>query len=265
MLTICLSAVAEAQEIAGSWRGNYSGFLSGIMSPNELVVDIMISDDTVVTGTSHLYYDNDKYEHYFVSGIFHPTDSTISFSEDSTINKNVGITCLGKYTMRLKLTDSTMRFEGRWRDNSDNFILFRCPSSGVWLEKKIPKKKKPIRDRNLDRKPEIQKMIEISQDMRDSIKVELLDNSEVDNDVVSVYVDDSLALSKKTLTAQPTSFYIKIDENARICRIKLAAESMGTTPPCTALMVITTRDGRKQNVILTSNFGTNGVLELFLK
>jgi hypothetical protein len=44
----------------------------------------------------------------------------------------------------------------------------------------------------------------------------------------------------------------------------MAAESMGSVPPCTALMRVTVGKQVHQ-VTLSSNMGTSGSLELFLK
>jgi hypothetical protein len=266
LLFTAISSAASAQNISGKWEGNYTGFFGTIMRPQKLVVDLMITHDTIVNGSSHLYYNNGGYEHYRVTGVYRPGDSTIFFSEDSTIGKNIGATCLGDYSMKLSIRDTLMRFDGRWKDNSDDFVLLKCPTSGVWLERKIPRSH-PVaakKDPNLDRKSEIQSLIEIAREERDSIKIDLLDNAQIDNDVVSVYLNDSLVLHKLKLTAAPATFYLTLKKGMEICRIKMAAESMGSIPPCTALMVVSTKNNR-YNVTLSSNFGNNGTLELFLK
>jgi len=263
-----MPCVLHAQAISGRWEGNYSGVFGTVMRPEKLLVDLMLVQDTLLTGTSHLYYSGGKYEHYRVSGVFNPIDSTVFFSEDSTISKNIGETCLGNYSMKLSVRDSTMRMAGRWKDNSNGFILLRCPSSGVWLEKKVPKQKQAKiisgKDANLERKSEIQRLIEVGQDEKDSIKIELVDNAQIDNDVVSVYLNDSLVLDNLKLTAVPATIYLTLQKDIEICRIKMAAESMGSIPPCTALMIVSTKKNRYE-VTLSSNFGNNGTLELFLK
>jgi len=269
LLLFCflLPVFSSAQNISGKWEGNYSGFFGTIVRPEKLVVDLMISQDTVITGSSHLQYSSGGYEHYRVTGVYRPKDSTVFFSEDSTIGKNIGATCLGNYSMKLIIKDSVMRLQGKWKDNSDDFPLFKCPTSGVWLERKIPKNERklpPKKDKNLERTAQIQKLIEIAQDEKDSIKIELLDNAQIDNDVVSVYLNDSLVLNKIKLSSKPAAFTLTLQKGMEICRIKMAAESMGTIPPCTALMIVSTNRNRYE-VALSSNFGNNGTLELFLK
>ena len=191
-------------------------------------------------------------------------------TEDSTIAVKLGAlvdNCLGNYTLRLQQKGNKMRLEGRWRDNSDEFPLFRCPSTSVWLEKERPpantEAPKP-RDKNLERPAEIQSLVEISPGEMGSILIELRDNAQIDHDVVSVYVDDSLVIYKQKLTADPVVFTLRLSRSRALARIKMAAESMGSVPPCTALMSVVTPRNRHE-VTLSSDFGQTGTLELFLK
>jgi hypothetical protein len=261
----CLPSVA--QELSGKWEGNYSNVID-MFQMEKLVVDLEVRHDTVVSGSSHLYYSGSQYEHYTITGIYDQKDSTIFFMEDGTIAVNVGffnLTCLGNYTMKLSVRDSIMRLEGRWKANAK---ISGCPSSRVYLEKKLPRKMDTTHtkrtDPNLKRGTDIQKLIKVADDEKDSIRMELVDNAQVDNDVVSVYLDDSLILSRQKLTATPHVFHIALSRKLERCSIKMVAESMGSVPPCTALMVVATRKNR-YNVTLSSDFGTNGVLKLFLK
>jgi len=261
--------LSAAQDINGKWEGNYS-WAFGMSHPEKVVVDINRYQDSLVSGSSHLYYSNGQYEHYTILGIYNAYDSTIYFVEDSTIAVDVGllqITCKGAYSMKLSIKGNIMRFDGRWRHDTKAFI--RMPSMRVFLEKKLPDTlpataRPKVPDPALERKGDIQKLIEIAEEEKDSIKIELLDNAQIDNDVVSVYLDDSLVLHKKKLTAEPQTFYLSLSANLDLCSIKLVAESMGSVPPCTALMVVSTRSNR-YNVTLSSDFGNNGILKLFLK
>jgi hypothetical protein len=138
---------------------------------------------------------------------------------------------------------------------------------GAWFEKRVPLT--PVatarpKDKILDRKEEVQKLLEISLDERDSIKIELVDNAQIDNDVVSVYVNDEPVLMKHKLTAQPAVFWISLSKASDIATIRMAAESMGSIPPCTALMTVTTKS-HQYSVTLASDFGNTGMLKLFLK
>src|SRR4051794_16356419 len=83
LLHICLIK-GFSQDISGTWVRNY-GASFGTTKPQKLVVEIYLHNDSVITGASHLYYHNNKYEHYRIRGIYHQKDSSFIFKEDSTL------------------------------------------------------------------------------------------------------------------------------------------------------------------------------------
>jgi hypothetical protein len=263
-----LSLLTSAQDISGVWVGNYRPTLFST-TPEKLVVEIFVYNDSLIAGASHLYYKHDQYEHYKIYGRFKKKESIIYFSEDSTIAVKLEFMeahCLGNYTMKLTSTGNVLEMRGRWEDNSTG--LFQCFSTGVWLEKEVKEDikqsiSKPV-DKNLERKSDIQSLVEISNAEKDSILVELYDNAIIDNDSASLYLDDSLLLHKQFVSNKPISLYISLDKQRPLSKLKLAAESLGTIPPCTALMIITTKKKRYE-VNVSSNFNSNGVVEFFLK
>lgn len=276
-LFIFFSTICFSQNISGIWEGNYGRNLL-TPQPRKLVVEINIYNDSLISGLSHLYYRNGKYEHYVINGVFHKADSTIIFREDSIIAVNLGplsSPCLGKYTTRLKITDSSMRQEGKWKDK--NFL--GCPTTTVWLEKKLPRPRKKellpdsieiktsipdIPVKVLERETDIQKLVEVAIADKDSIKIELYDNGEVDGDSVSLYINDKEIINRQRISTDPIIFYLSLDKNNPLSKLKLVAESLGTIPPCTAVMIITTKHLRQQ-VSLSSNFDKNATVEFFLK
>ncbi len=261
----------NAQNVSGEWTGNY-GKSFMMLQPQKLVVEIFIHNDSIVTGASHLIYKGKFYEHYKIKGKYNSKDSTINFIEDSTIGIKLGWgagSCKGNYIMKLKkVSDTLLRLEGMWTDRYRG--IFRCPKSTVWLEKKIinqtplsapnNKEEDKVKTRFLD----IQSLLEFKQEEKDSIKIEVYDNGEIDDDFVSVYCNDSLVIANKKITTQPLTFYVSLLQSSVITKIKLVAESQGKIPPCTALMVVTSKNKRYE-VSLSSDYYKNGAIEFFLK
>jgi hypothetical protein len=115
------------------------------------------------------------------------------------------------------------------------------------------------------RETDVQSLIEIARTEKDSIKVEVYDNGEIDGDSVSVYQEEIQRINKKMITAKPITFYVSLNKNINpIAHLRLVAESLGSIPPCTALMIVTTKSKRYE-VRLSSNFNKNATVELFLK
>jgi len=263
-----IQLLLSAQDISGVWTGNYKpSFFTA--TPEKLVIEISIYNDSLITGASHLYYKHQQYEHYKIYGVYKKKESILYFSEDSTIAVKLGPmdkNCLGRYTMKLTSTGDFLEMTGKWEDNSVS--LFQCPPSGVWLEKKANEKTKQTnsapKDKRLERKSDIQSLVEISTTEKDSILIELYDNGIVDNDSASIYLDDSLLLFKQFVSSKPVSLYVSLDKQRPISKLKLVAENLGSIPPCTVLMIITTKKKRYE-VNLSSNFNSNAVVEFFLK
>jgi hypothetical protein len=256
-----------AQDISGVWTGNYTKHVFA-STPEKLVVEIFVYNDSLITGASHLYYKKNSYEHYKINGVIRKTEGIIYFSEDSTIAVKLGFleeNCLGNYTMKLSSADNLLMMDGQWEDNSTS--LFHCPSSGVRLQKNMPPLKETVPekpDKNLDRGSDIQSLIEIGKEERDSIEIAIYDNGVIDNDSISLYLNDSLLIRKQKISNKPILLRISLDNQKPLSKLKLAAENLGSIPPCTALMVITTKRKRYE-VNISSNLNSNGVVEFFFK
>lgn len=115
------------------------------------------------------------------------------------------------------------------------------------------------------RETDVQSILEIDAAEKDSIKVDVYDNGEIDGDSVSVYEEQVQRIYKKRISTKPITFYVSLNKNVNpIVHLRLVAESLGTIPPCTALMIVTTKTKRYE-VRLSSNFNKNATVELFLK
>lgn len=251
---------------------------------NQLVVEIEVYNDSLIKGTSRLEYERDKFEHYVIKGVYNTRDSTIYFSEEQEIEVNPGLlanTVMGNYTMKLKMYDTVMRMEGKWRQNGNG--LLTKMATRVWLEKSIKKsppaktvstasasvQPDPVGTNNTttgkkkERETIIQRQIEIDTIEQDSIRIDIIDNARIDNDIISLYLDDSLVAHKQLISKVPLTFYFSLN-NTPVRTIKLVAESYGSMPPCTAHMrVITCKSIHTFD--LRSTYQTNAAVEFYLK
>jgi hypothetical protein len=114
------------------------------------------------------------------------------------------------------------------------------------------------------RQTDLQQLLEIAVAEKDSIKIELYDNGEIDGDTVSLFYEAQQLANKKLITDKPLTFYVSLSKTMPIQHLRLVAESLGSIPPCTALMVVTTQRKRYE-VRLSSNYKKNAAVELFLK
>ena len=271
-------SISNAQVINGTWKGNYARTILA-MNPRVLIIELSLYNDTMITGASHLYYGGGRYEHHKIRGKFNPGDSTAKFYE-SLVETNLGIGVFEVfYDVKLIYAGNNWRLAGRWKGT--NSIFGFMPFNKVSLEK--PKdslvKKDTLPDPvvsspvnptdnpkdsiKLNRQTDIQKIIEVSNAEKDSIQVTVYDNGEIDHDTISVYLDDQPVLLHRLITDKPLSFYLSLEKDRQFQKIKMIAENLGTVPPNTALMIITTKHKRYE-VRLSSDLDKNAVVEFVL-
>ncbi|HLF46823.1 MAG TPA: hypothetical protein VI548_10380 [Chitinophagaceae bacterium] len=93
----------------------------------------------------------------------------------------------------------------------------------------------------------------------ENITIKIYDNGEIDDDTISVYLDNQLILSKKRLTASAITINLKMDESNDEHELVMVAENLGRIPPNTSLMIVTAGDKRYE-VRITSTEQKNAVV-----
>lgn len=117
------------------------------------------------------------------------------------------------------------------------------------------------KDKMNKRTYEVIKVIEVNQP---SIKVDIYDNGQIDGDIVSIYLNEKQLVASKMLTAQPISLQIEVDEKEAVYDLIMFAESLGSIPPNTALMIVTTPTQRYE-INISSNEQTSGAIRFKFK
>lgn len=96
-----------------------------------------------------------------------------------------------------------------------------------------------------------------------TVKIDILDDAELDNDIVTVYFNKVLVVDKKALTAKAFSFTVNLIEG-KTNELVLYAENLGAIAPKTTLMII--NDGvTRYEVKLSSDFKNNASVKFELK
>lgn len=96
------------------------------------------------------------------------------------------------------------------------------------------------------------------------IKLDLYDNGEIDGDTVSIYHNNVLLVSKAGLAKKPISFRIVVDAAHPHHELVMVAENLGSIPPNTSLMIVTTAKDRYE-VFISSTEQKNAKLVIDLK
>jgi hypothetical protein len=94
--------------------------------------------------------------------------------------------------------------------------------------------------------------------------IELYDNGQIDGDTVSVYRNNELIVSKAALTAKPITMQINVDAMHPHHELVMVADNLGSIPPNTSLMIITTKNQRYE-VFISSSEQKNAKVAIDLK
>ena len=124
--------------------------------------------------------------------------------------------------------------------------------------RQIPDKSK---DKYNKRNYEVIKTIEVTGAL---IKVDIYDNGQIDGDTVSIFLNEKLLVPPKMLTANPISLSINLSEEEDTYDLIMFAESLGTIPPNTAFMIITTSTSRYE-INISSTEQTSGAIRFKVK
>jgi hypothetical protein len=84
------------------------------------------------------------------------------------------------------------------------------------------------------------------------IKIELYDNGEIDDDTISIYHNNRLISSNMRLSQKPITVTISINSSQPHHEIVMVAENLGSIPPNTSVMIITTASKRYEVLISSS-------------
>lgn len=88
------------------------------------------------------------------------------------------------------------------------------------------------------------------------IQIQLFDNGDIDGDTITVYDNNEVIALRKGLTAKPITINVKADMNSPIHDFVMVANNLGSIPPNTALMVITT-GGKRYELFISSDEKNN--------
>ena len=94
--------------------------------------------------------------------------------------------------------------------------------------------------------------------------VELYDNGEVDQDSVSVFLNDAVLVSHQPLGLKPLTLRLNPDPAQPLHLLKMYAENLGSIPPNTAVMIIKQGDKRYE-VPMSSDMDRTGTVLIKLK
>ena len=226
-----------AQDIRGFWKGtlNMSG---GCFPVNNIELQITIKGDSIY-GNSYHYLDVNNYVKKKFAGFYEAKSKKIILQEQVVTTFKIPSycqICIKRYELAYSRDANQEFLKGEW-DNVPTPNYVDCDSGPITLSR--------IRESAFKEIPEI--LVDTGE-----IRLDFYDNAEIDDDSISVRINDKTVLTHQKLGAEPITTSIRIDLNNTFQEVEMVAENLGSIPPNTALLIITA--GKKRyELFLTSS------------
>ena len=261
ILFIFFTGSLVAQNLTGIWRGKRTQVSGGCYPEYSLELHVYYANDNSIMGNAYNYYDNEKYTKINFTGRYNPQTKRLVIIENLVVQFNVPsncIPCVKTYDLNLSGAGKES-LDGEWKGHEMGNNA-TCPPGKIHLDKEtisvfpvdvFQNDTLAGLQKNLvlqKREKEIVQTIAID---KSDIKIELYDNAEIDDDTVTVFLNNTLLLYKKRLTDKPLTVNFTAFPNTDY-ELLMYADNLGRIPPNTSLMIITAGTRRYEMRISSS-------------
>ena len=233
-----------SQELNGLWKGTLTQEPGGCFPTYNLELQIKIIENKV-SGVCYHYSDTRNYVKKNFEGRYNQITKSISINEKELLAFQIPSDC----TPCVKTYDlwySNTRKEtlsGDW----SGFVLdtrAACQPGHIVL--------------NRIQESAFEGIQEILVDTGD-IRLDFYDNGEIDDDSISVLVNNRTVLAYQKLSIRPVTLNVRMENDKQMQEVVMKAENLGSIPPNTALLIVTA--GKKRyRLYVTSTDKRNAVI-----
>lgn len=225
-----------AQDVSGFWKGILD-MNNGCFAVNNIELQITIKGDSIY-GSSYHYVDIDNYVKKKFTGFYNAEAKTIILQEGVVTTFKIPQRCkicIKEYELAYSRNANLEALKGDWTSILiGNYI--DCESGPITLSRIKESAFKEIPEINVD---------------TGVIRLDFYDNGQIDDDSISVRINDKTVLTHQKLGAEPITTLIRMDLDNTFQEVEMIAENLGSIPPNTALLIITA--GKKRyELFLTS-------------
>jgi len=257
-----------SQNLTGIWRGKRTQTEGGCYPEYALELQISFADNSIM-GRAYNYFDRERYTKINFTGKYNPQTKRMVIIENAVLQYNVPINCIPcikTYDLTWSINGIEEALSGEWKGHEMGNATI-CPPGKIFLTRQN-QSIFPVEVNQSDSLLSLQKKMKIQNREKEivqnliidtsHIKIELYDNAEIDDDTVSVFLNNTLLLYKQRLTDKPLTLKLTAFPNTDY-ELIMYAENLGRIPPNTSLMIITA--GKKRyEMRISSNEQKNAVV-----
>ena len=263
-LVLCFlaSTMLGAQDLNGIWRGKLTPEAGGCFPVYNLELQIFVANN-VISGNAYDFYDKTRFVRLDFNGRFNSSTKRLVLIEDKILDVQIPRHCFPciktydlVYSQNGKEEFLTGDFKGFGSDRRT-----ACPPGRIQLQRMMTAEF-PVQvkqndtlariQQTLQLKPREKEVLQTFQIDTSQIRIDLYDNAEIDDDTVSVFLNNTLLLYKKRLTDRALTLSVNAFPGTEY-ELMMYAENLGRIPPNTALMVITSGKKRYELRVVSSD------------
>jgi len=214
-----------AQGIAGIWRGTLTQAPGGCFP--EYHIELQITEtNNVLTGVCYHYSDLNNYVKKSFEGVYTPATKSLSLNEKTILTFHIPAECtpcVRTFSLIHVRDVKTEYLSGEWGGTVLNSNT-PCAPGRITLKRAVESDFDHIQEIKVD---------------TGKIKLDFYDNGEIDGDTISVLLNNQVLVSSQRLALKPVTVEINVDLQHPEQEVTMVGENLGTIPPNTALLLIT--------------------------
>ena len=261
LLLLVIPSCLMADDLNGIWKGSLTQDPGGCYPRYSIELQINFNNNNII-GKAYDFYDTTKYIKLSFTGRYNPVTHRLVLIENKVLEANIPIDCIPcikTYDLIYSIKGDEETLVGDWKGHIIN-MQNACPPGKIYLKKASHSDFAVDIEQNdtleaiqetLHLKPRSKEMVKTVTVDSPKIQIQLYDNAEIDNDTITVFINNKLLLYRQGLTDKPLTINFNAFPNTEY-ELVMYADNLGLIPPNTALMVVTAGT-KKFEVFLSSS------------
>lgn len=258
---VALPATLVAEDLNGIWKGTLTQGPGGCSPQYFLELQLNFADNRI-TGKAYDYTDKSHFVKMSFSGRYNPQTHRLVLIENKVMQENIPVDCapcMKTYDLTYSKKGDEELLTGDWKGNISGRRTV-CPPGKILLSRSAHSDF-PVDIEQSDtlltlqkalhlqpREKELVKTVSVDTSL---IKLEFYDDAVIDNDTITVLVNNKLLLYRQMLTDKPLTLTFNAFPGTEY-ELVMYADNLGTIPPNTALMVVTA-GAQRMEVFMSSS------------
>ena len=201
--------------------------------PNNNIELQVTMKDGAASGDSYHFQDVNNYVKKKFSGRYDPSQKRLTLQEGIVTTYHIPkrcVICIKQFNLVYSKVGNIETLRGLWNGDVLN-LGASCGGDSIILTRIKESAFKEIPEIKLD---------------TGTVRLDFYDNAIVDDDSITVLVDNKVVFANKRLTAKPLTTFIRIDLDNPFHEVEMIADNQGSIPPNTAILIINAGEVRRQ-------------------